>query len=364
MYSDSLYKTKETNMVCLEVISSRKGIAAAFFAIFSLSLSDMLVYASGYVSHPLIIIVWNSTVICLLSVVGIALTASTVSQPNLTNKILLLCFTGMLKGIADIALTSANIYATPGDAIAVLYTMPVFTMVFSIIFLGEKCRVSDIILTGCAIIGVVFISKPDFISRLFESNDSYNNTSNDDSDGDILSLFHIGIILALCSSAMNAAALVVGRFVGDCDLSPLFILLLVGLSEITISVILCSILGLWTAPASPLAAIKLIGVGVAGFLGLLGMFSAVANERPTVVSIVMAFQVVIVFVGQFFLFNLRVAWTDVVGVVFLVTSCIGATLMTSEGSSDSSPTDGDDTDDNSRHQMEESELLLLAEKQR
>lgn len=329
----------------------------AFFGILFLTASDLLVYDSGQVYHPLMVVFWNSVVLSLLGICCILITKSSVSQPNFENKIMLLTITGMLKGCGDIALTCANIFSTPGNAIAILYTMPILTIIFSIAFLGDKCHVRDIVLALFAVTGVFFIAESKFISRLFSSSDA-KTVSEESISGNYHHL--LGILLALGSSAMNAAALVFGRYVGEYDVSPLFILLLIGLLENGFTIILCSLLDLWTFPVSLYSLLKVVSIGFSGFVGLLAMFFAVANERPTLVSIVLSFQVVFIFVGQYFLFGVGASWVNAIGVTFLVSACVGASMTA--GNDTSQWRSADNVKEEVRH-LREDDGLLQTEKQ-
>ena len=72
----------------------------------------------------------------------------------------------------------AAVTAIPiGDALTVVYSNPIFTMIFSAIFLGNRLRLYKITLGLVLSLGIVLVVKPPF---LFPDivNHTFNNSSN------------------------------------------------------------------------------------------------------------------------------------------------------------------------------------------
>ena len=86
-------------------------------------------------------------------------------------------FQGFCAGIVMI-LCFAAVTAIPiGDALTVVYSNPIFTMIFSAIFLGNRLRLYKITLGLVLSLGIVLVVKPPF---LFPDivNHTFNNSSN------------------------------------------------------------------------------------------------------------------------------------------------------------------------------------------
>lgn len=56
------------------------------------------------------------------------------------------------------------------------------------------------------------------------------------------------------------------------------------------------------------------------------IFLAVANERPVVVSVIMALEVVFTIIVQYIMLNLPVTWYSVLGGILITLSCLGIAL--------------------------------------
>merc|ERR1711983_38293 len=104
-------------------------------------------------------------------------------------KCFLLFFQGFCAGIIMI-LCFAAVTAIPiGDALTVVYSNPIFTMIFSAIFLGNRLRLYKITLGLVLSLGIVLVVKPPF---LFPDivNHTFNNSSNINSTAEQYILNH------------------------------------------------------------------------------------------------------------------------------------------------------------------------------
>lgn len=63
------------------------------------------------------------------------------------------------------------------EAMTIIYTMPIFTGILGAIFLKEKFRLLEIMLSISGILGVICIFKPPFVLEFFgyEVQDEHNN---------------------------------------------------------------------------------------------------------------------------------------------------------------------------------------------
>ena len=86
-------------------------------------------------------------------------------------------FQGFCAGIVMILCFAAVTEIPIGDALTVVYSNPIFTMIFSAIFLGNRLRLYKITLGLVLSLGIVLVVKPPF---LFPDivNHTFNNSSN------------------------------------------------------------------------------------------------------------------------------------------------------------------------------------------
>ena len=86
-------------------------------------------------------------------------------------------FQGFCAGIVMILCFAAVTTIPIGDALTVVYSSPIFTMIFSAIFLGSRLRLYKITLGLVLSLGIVLVVKPPFLFPDI-ANHTFNNSSN------------------------------------------------------------------------------------------------------------------------------------------------------------------------------------------
>ncbi|PIK43259.1 putative solute carrier family 35 member G1-like [Apostichopus japonicus] len=318
-------------ILCLkETWDEYRGIAYAVASAISFSISDLLIYESSNISHPLIIYLWISAWMFILSTAFLLVKRPYIlyTGTNSIKLLLTLTLNGLMVATGDVALTVAYVFTSPGDAVSINYTAPIYAGIFSVILLRDRCRVWDIIFIILSVIDVFLVVKPTIIfdKPLADTDVSYS----------------IGIGLAIFSAIMTGATYVIGSYLGKNDISPLIVLFFTALAEVAISITLCTSFQQWgnITDYSVLQVFKLTSGGVFWFLGSLLVFTAVQIERPTFITIVMTSETFLVFLGGFVFLGLTTLWSKYLGAALIVVDCIGSTAVRDRNTSSHTTADG------------------------
>lgn len=199
-------------------------------------------------------------------------------------------------------------YAPLPEATVIIFSSPVFVVIFACLILGEKCTSLHCVMILLTVTGIVFIARPPFI---FKSELQHYTTQN-----------WWGIGAATGGSILSALFLVIVKLLKDLHYS----VILHGSS--VIALILSSLLGLYEGdlctPQHSKDRVLLFAFGAVGFIGFAFNTKALETEEVGLVSIVRTSSVVFTFMWQALLFQDYPDLLTLVGTL-LVVSCVAFT---------------------------------------
>lgn len=297
----------------LSAVKSNKDIFFAISSSMVFAIADMLIYHCGSIFHPVLVALGLSSGMTLSSF--LFLIVQRPSYPSHEGLKLLSCLSlhAFLSVFCSFCIILSNIYANPGDAIAVGYSSAMFTVVLSAVVLRESFRVTDFVFATLSFSGVVLITRPEFLFHNHELSEHENGGT-----------YAIGIMAALCASVTEAFILIVYSVISSYDVHPFYIVAPTGLLGVAVITPLSFMFaGLWTVGVSYIHYLKLPMIGIIWSLGILLSFLAVKGGRPTRVAILMPSQTIFVYIGQYFLFSVHVHWLAYIGTACIVVASIG-----------------------------------------
>lgn len=196
-----------------------------------------------------------------------------------------------------------------GDSITIIYTMPLFSGIFSWIILREPLRIIDCLFAVLSFGGVVLIARPPFLFG---------------TDGDKLVGHNplLGAVYALASAASFSLLVVTARKQSIMGIHPVTILFFNAIVVLVTNAIVCTILSEWAFP-NPAEWGFLLGFGFSDFLAQTFIYMAVVVEVAMFVSIISTFEVILTFLWQFLFLHIAPDWISVVGAALILASCVG-----------------------------------------
>ena len=200
-------------------------------------------------------------------------------------------FTGMC--CAYFSLTLINL----GESVALQFTLPFFTMLFAVWFLGEKVRSHRLIAAAIGFAGVLVIVRPGF------------------------SELNSGIFFALAGAAFYAASDTTARFVARYDPLPaimvynfLFVILLAAIPSAI----------WWVTPATDLWP-QILGFVIAGVGAQFCLTKSFSSAEASLVSPILFLRLPLVAVIGFFVFDQTTGLLTWVGAGVIVTATLWMT---------------------------------------
>lgn len=328
--SDGQRLTNMSLQKIFKVLSSLSGIFFAVLCAFCFAVEDMLLYGTSEVASPALIFVFGSTVAFVLSIlVAVVRRPRTnfVSSRSHTGLVLL---HGMLNCFTQITISIAIFILGPGNAVALVFTMPIFSNIFNTVCFGNKCIKSSVLFTVLSFFGVGLVTRPSFATGEVEN---YLQET--------LFIKILGVISGITGAITFSCALFVGRNLSELGTDTLITVLSYSSQYTIVSVTLCSVLSSWRLPSN---VGTLVALSATGFITLFGMtfhFLAVSFEKPVVVSVILTLHVVFAFAGQYILFEFPFHWSIGVGSGLIIVSCIGITVLSDRDNNTQEDTEGD-----------------------
>ncbi|KAJ8023503.1 Solute carrier family 35 member G1 [Holothuria leucospilota] len=299
---------------CLSQVTlgeSLPGILFTLLSALSLSTEDLLLYVVIEDFHPFFIFVFNSNIsfiLCFLLVLTLR-----PRRPTTIKQFLLVILHGSLNCVNQISIAASIFAIGPGSAIALFFTVPIFTTVYSALFLRTRLQVKDVFFAICSTLGVALLTR--YLTLI--ENQALNETFS----------VGFGVARAIAAAMAYAGALIVGRKLAHFETHSLVNVLSYSLQYSIVSIALCSAFNAWEAPKTLSSLAFLLGIGFPTFGGMLFAYLAVCYEKPTIVSIILTSEVIMTFIGQFAMFNFPFHWSVPVGSILIVFSCIGILLF-------------------------------------
>jgi len=136
-------------------------------------------------------------------------------------KYLVLMGSGFLTGFNEHISYLGVLYVPIGDAMTIIFTAPIFTMIFSFIFLRLRQGIWKIIFAFILIVGVILVVRPPFIfpQTIYNLETQYVNETylNDDSVSKNGSMYWIGVGICVLAAACTGLINVVLNHLKDID---------------------------------------------------------------------------------------------------------------------------------------------------
>jgi len=239
---------------------------------------------------------------------------------------------GILGGFLLLSIFVAVNRLPLGDATAIFFSSPAFTMVLSAILLRDHCGLYRTFIAIILLIGVVVLCRPEALfppSSNHHLNSSSSSSPSSPSHGDPHSGSYdlVGIVAGLCVPLLSAWIVILTRQARHVHYSVLVFWF--GLGGLTVSV-----LGnLYAAdPKVRFSAwsctqwILAILIGVLGILGSIVMNKAVKWVTPSKVMVIRSFEVVAAYILQITVFKCPTHWTDLGGTCLVMAAVLGMGL--------------------------------------
>lgn len=294
------------------------GISFAIACSLSFSSEDLMLYEVSKYFHPTFIFWCNSVVSLCLTAIAAGLIRLK-WRPQSCIQFALLLLYGECNTVSQVAMALAVFSIGPGNAVAIFFTLTVFSTFFGVIFIGTKFRIKDLFFAVCSTGGVALISLALQKEVIHKEGFSLPST--------------FGIFASIIAGIAVAGTLVIGRKLTFYENSHFLVILLFHTCQFTIlSTMLCLLFGGWSRPSSLKETALLCGPGVSTFAGISFSYLAVGKAKPTTVSIVLTSEVVMTYIGQFIIFRFPFSLMTLAGSVLIVFACVGSLLSADEDS--------------------------------
>lgn len=306
------------------------GLSALFFTVM-----DITSYVAGNMTHPLLFVFLDATLLMFISVVALLVTKP--SLPKTYKEITRLTLSGLTAGVGSVLLLWAIAVGQPGDVVSIYFALPVFVLILDTIIYRTVPRPIYFVFSLFSMIGVVLVAQPQFLFR------------DDDDDQFVLSGLAIG--LAISSGFFHACNAISVESLGEFRTSRFLILALTAFHMFMFSLLLCLVYNVFTIPKSSDEIVPLVFLGAFGSgAALLSLNFALLFEKPFIVTITLTMEVLFTFISQHFILGLDADFLSIIGSILIVTSCVGVALAKEIN-------DDNDVDEHSDDDNEELALL-------
>lgn len=309
----------EEPLSCFErfriLLYHRRGLLFAVLGAFCFSIEDTLMDILAQTLDVFQISCMVSSITVAFS--AVALVGGKITPPTKKLEYFLLLVTGILLSLGlPTALLSLK-YMELGAAIAIIYTMPIFTGVFGWMILKEALRIIDLFFALISFGGVLLIAQPAFL---------FGESGNEEDEEENLFL---GTILGLASAVTFALMVVISRKQTDMGLHLFVLMFFNGVVTCFVNAIVCTFTDAWKMP-SGVEWGEIIGFGVIDFAAQIALILAVMSEVAFLVSIATTSEVIFSFLWQIIIFRIIPDWQTGVGAVLIISSCVGLALKQSK----------------------------------
>lgn len=293
------------------------GVFFAVLCAFTFGCEDMLLYAVAKITNPALVFVYSSVSAFIVCVVLAALVRPSFGFIFVPFHLALVILQGAFNSITQICVCISIFTIGPGNAIAIFFTMPIFSNVFNVMFFGGSFKLKNLFFAILSFIGVIFVSKSSIINEKEEGIKVFEN--------DVLSKL-IGFAMGIIGAISFSGSLAVGQKLAELGTHSLITILSYSWQYSIYSVSLCTCFNGWNFPENPVTSVALTATGLFTLFGMAMQYLAVSFESPVTVSVILTLHVVFTYTGQYIFFVFPFHWTIAVGVPMIISSCIGMTL--------------------------------------
>jgi len=242
---------------------------------------------------------------------------------------------GVLGGFLLLSIFMAVNKLPLGDATAIFFSSPAFTMVLSAIILRDHCGLYRTFIAIILLSGVVVLCRPEALFPLTpqEKNQTRRHHHHIENNGTIDNDPHkgdydfSGIFAAICVPILSAWIVILTRQAKHIHYSVLVFWFGIGGLCVAIAGNLYVsdpklTFADWNCEEWTLA----IFIGAVGILGSIVMNKAVQWVTPSKVMVVRSFEVVAAYILQLTVFDCPPHWTDLIGTMMVMTAVLGMGL--------------------------------------
>jgi len=207
-----------------------------------------------------------------------------------------------------------------GDSTTILFSSPVFVMIFSICLLREPCGLFRLMAGSSLLTGVVLIAKPPILFGPAQGGGSFPDTAGVDTPYDAL-----GYALVCGACLLSAMSLVLTKMVAT-KVDKTVILFYIG-----VGIVVAGTAGLFSV-GRPRLDLPAWEWGLAGGIAVLGLVQqyclifAVTLESPARVTLVRQLQIIMAYGVQSVMFQLVPSYTDLTGAAIILLTVMATTL--------------------------------------
>ena len=245
-------------------------------------------------------------------------------------------------GMVTLAIQISVFFLPLGDAMAILFSNVITTMIMAAIFLGERIRAFKIVCGIMVVAGIILVVKPfDFFSENVENTFANNETGQKSSDlfrrepddDNPRYYLYVGSLFAffsmIGSSSMKIITTVLYR--NESTSAPEMISLYQGFGGLIVSFVLPLIykgnqriiLPLDETPNySAKNFISLFIIGILFSLATFTRFASIRYNGPIVFSFLLTSEIVLSYLAQILFFGLIPDLKSVIGAIFITIACI------------------------------------------
>ena len=192
--------------------------------------------------------------------------------------------------------------------LAILFSSPVFVMLFSICILKERCGLFRVWAGASLLGGVVMITKPPIIFG-YGTKETYDFT---------------GYVLVCLACLMSALGIVLTKEISQM-VEKTVILFYLGLSSAV-----CGAIGLFSVGTASMPAAwewgLALGIGILGLVQQYCLIYAVTLESPSTVTIIRQMQIILAYIVQAVMFHVMPSSTDILGASLILTTVVAVSF--------------------------------------
>lgn len=301
------------------------GFASAILAGLCFTSTNVMVkFAPELSSWQLLLVRCSAQVVCMAPIMYC--TKSRILPADFATKWKVLV-QGVLGGFLLLSIFVAVNKLNLGDATAIFYSSPAFTMVLSAILLRDRCGLYRTFIAAVLLTGVVVLCRPEALfSAPFHDTTNRTNNSHPNVNKDLHSGGYdmVGIIAGICVPLLSAWIVILTRQAKHIHYSVLVFWF--GVGGLVVSI--CGNLYVsdpkvmfsdWTCEEWILASL----IAMLGIMGSIVMNKAVQWVTPSRVMVIRSFEVVAAYILQITVFDCPTHWTDLGGTLLVMGAVLG-----------------------------------------
>ena len=203
-------------------------------------------------------------------------------------------------------------HISAGDAVAIIFSAPIFTGIIAWIFLREKLTLLDALFVVLTIVGIILIARPSFIFVGLQVPHHGNMV--------------LGVVVALASTLCTSVSTVLMRKLGKTDIHPFYQLWVLGMVGSALIATVASIFKVWSLPQCGMERIIIIISCCLALGAHIPLLYAVKVEKAVNVAMFRTNMVIFTFIFEFAIFGTIPFYLSLIGTGLIILSSLATTL--------------------------------------